>query len=162
MLEIKFTYLLIYLLTYLLTWLKPTRWLFIPGIGGMHWIMNFVGCVVKLREGSGLNKLMVSIFSGVWKMLIGKKFPINVRALCLAIIELLCGFTDSIKDYNEFDLLLKRISEESILSEHWVKNLVQTVLLMLLYIRVEREGEFSLHLYACKKKMNTYFFAAGN
>ena len=34
---------------------------------------------------------------------------------------------------------------------------MQTVLLMLLYIRAEREGEFSLHLYVCKK-MNPYFF----
>ena len=32
---------------------------------------------------------------------------------------------------------------------------------ILLYIRAEREGEFLLHLYACKKMM-PYFFAAGH
>ena len=32
---------------------------------------------------------------------------------------------------------------------------------MMLYIRVEREGQFGLHLYACKQMM-TYFFAAGH
>ena len=85
-------------------------------------------------------------------MIITKKFRINVRALRLVVIELLRGFIDDIKDYNKFDLFPKRISKEGILSVHWVKNLVQPVLLMMLYIRGEREGEFSLHLHACKKK----------
>ena len=37
---------------------------------------------------------MASAFSGVEKMLISKKFPINVRALRLVINELLRGFID--------------------------------------------------------------------
>ena len=74
---------------------NPTRWqLSIPRTGGMHWIMNFVACVRKLMEGSGLNKLMVSAFSGVEKMLIGKKFSVTVRTLPLVIIELLRVFID--------------------------------------------------------------------
>ena len=74
----------------------------------------------------------------------------NVRVLRLAVIVLLRAFIDNIKDYNEFDLFLKRMSEENVLSEHWIENLVQPVLLMLLYIRAERKGELSLHLLACK------------
>ena len=58
----------------------------------------------------------------------------NIRGLRLVIIELLRGLIDEIKDYNEFDLILKRISEESVLSEYWVKNLVQAMLLIVLYI----------------------------
>ena len=58
----------------------------------------------------------------------------NIRGLRLVIIELLRGLIDEIKDYNEFDLILKRISEESVLSEYWVKNLVQAILLIVLYI----------------------------
>ena len=132
-----------------ISWSNPTRWqLLIPRIGGMHWVMNYVDSVGKLMEGSGI-KSTVSAFAGVEKMLVSRKFRINVRAL-------LCGFINDIKDYNEFDLFLKRISEESVFSEHWVKNLVQPVLLMLLYIRGESEEEFSLHLYACKK-MIPYF-----
>ena len=78
-----------------ITWSNPTRWqLLIPRIGGLHWIMS---CVGKLMERSGLNKLMSSVFSGVEKMLIGKKFPVNVRALRLVIIELLHQFIDDIK-----------------------------------------------------------------
>ena len=74
----------------------------------------------------------------------------NVRVLRLAVIVLLRAFIDNIKDYNEFDLFLKRMSEENVLSEHWIENLVEPVLLMLLYIRAERKGELSLHLLACK------------
>ena len=74
----------------------------------------------------------------------------NVRVIRLAVIVLLRAFIDNIKDYNEFDLFLKRMSEENVLSEHWIENLVQPVLLMLLYIRAERKGELSLHLLACK------------
>ena len=74
----------------------------------------------------------------------------NVRVLRLAVIVLLRAFIDNIKDYNEFDLFLKRISEENVLSEHWIENLVQPVLLILLYMRAERKGELSLHLLACK------------
>ena len=73
-------------------------------------------------------------------MSISKKFRMNVRALRLVLIELLRGFIDDIKGYNKFDLFLKRISEKGVLSEHWVKNLVQPVLLMLLYIGGTIEG----------------------
>ena len=56
-----------------ITWSNPTRrQLLIRLIGGMHWIMNFVGCIAKLIEGSVLNKLMASAFAGVEKMLRGK------------------------------------------------------------------------------------------
>ena len=74
----------------------------------------------------------------------------NVRVIRLAVIVLLRAFIDNIKDYNEFDLFLKRMSEENVLSENWIENLVQLVLLMLLYMRAERKGELSLHLLACK------------
>ena len=78
-----------------ITWSNPTRWqLLIPRIGGMHWLMNFVDCVRKLMEGSGLNKSMASAFSGFEKSLIGEKFPVTVRPLGLVIIELLRGFID--------------------------------------------------------------------
>ena len=49
-------------------------------------------------EGSGLNNLMTNTFAGVEKMLVGKKFLMNVRALRFVVIELLFGFIDDIKD----------------------------------------------------------------
>lgn len=46
-------------------------------------------------------------------------------------------------------------------AEHWVKNLIKPVVLILLYVRAERERQFALHLYACKE-MPPYFPAAGH
>ena len=43
----------------------------------------------------------------------------------------------------------------------WLKNLIRPVFLMMLFIRAEREGDFPLHIYACKE-MLPYFFAAGH
>ena len=71
-------------------WGNPPRWVgFVQRIGGMHWIMSFVGSVGKLVENSGLAQLMMSSFAGVEKMLTGKKFPMNVRALRFVVAELL-------------------------------------------------------------------------
>ena len=38
---------------------------------------------------SGLENLMKAAFAGVDKMLSGKKFPMNVRALRIVVVELL-------------------------------------------------------------------------
>ena len=47
---------------------------FIPRIGGMHWLMSFVGSVGILMENSGLQKMMNSAFAGTVKCLQEKKF----------------------------------------------------------------------------------------
>ena len=46
-------------------------------------------------------------------------------------------------------------------AKHWVENLILPVLLMLIFIRAEQEGEWSLHLWAVNE-MIPYFFAAGH
>ena len=103
---------------------------------------------------------MSSAFAGVEKMLIGKKFPMNVRALRQVTLELLKGhIDDKITSYSDFLTFFEYISSRNVLAEHWVKNLIKPVLLMMLYIRAERIGEFSLHLYACKE-MIPYFFCS--
>ena len=82
-------------------WANPPRWVgFIPRIGGMHWLMSFAGSVGKLIEKSGLAKLMMSSFPGVEKMLTGKKFPMNIRALRFVVIELLRGHMDNMFKYD--------------------------------------------------------------
>ena len=47
----------------------------------MHILMSFVGAFGTLMSNSGLEELMSSTSGGVAKMLSGKKFPQNVRAL---------------------------------------------------------------------------------
>ena len=45
-------------------------------------------------KNSGLDMLMKSIFPGVEKMVIGKKFPMNIRAPRIIAVELLRMFID--------------------------------------------------------------------
>lgn len=71
----------------------------------------------------------------------------NVCALIFIVLELR-GFVDDVTSFVELSEKLDSISQENILAERWVKNLIQPVFLML--ITVEREGELPLHLCAYK------------
>ena len=51
--------------------------------------------------------------------------------------------------------------QKSNLAQHWVRDLIKPVLLMMLYVRGEIEGEFALHLDVCNM-MLSYFFAASH
>jgi len=94
---------------------------------------------------------MSSAFAGL-EMVIGKKFPMNVRALRQVTLELLRGYIDDeIPSYTEFNTFLDTISNRNILAEHWVNNLIKPVIVMMLYIRAERISEFSLHFMFVRK-----------
>ena len=96
-------------------WSDPERWRdFYPRIGGMHWLMSFVGCVGVLMANSGLTPWLKSAFAGAEKMLIGKKFPMNVRALRFVVLELLRGFVDDLICFNDLEKRLDQISSRSI------------------------------------------------
>ena len=141
-------------------WPDPQRWVFfVPRLGGMHWLTSFIGARGTLMKGSGLSQWLSCAFAGVEKMLIGKKFPMNMRALRFAVIELLRGHVNSLDRYDDRDSLLGDLADRSVLAEHWINNLIKPVLLMMLYLRAEREGDFSLHLYTCKQMIACYFAA---
>ena len=127
-------------------WFNPARWAnFYPRIGGM----NFVGCVSKLMANNGLQKLMDPAFGGVSKMLIGKKFSMNIRPLRLVVFELLLGLVDEIVDNNYLIFFLDSLAIKSSLAKHLVNNFIKPVLIVMLYVRDERQAEFALHLYPC-------------
>lgn len=54
----------------------------------MHALMSFVGA---LMAESGLSDVLLEVFGGASKMLSGKKFPQNVRALRMLTEEVLRG-----------------------------------------------------------------------
>ena len=138
-------------------WDDPVRWNnFYPRIGGMHWLMSFVGSVGKLMKNSGLDLLMKSAFAGVEKMLLGKKYPMNVRALRIVVIELLRSLINNHTTAEQFYGELSDRSSKSKLAKHWIKNLIEPVFLIMAYVRAEREGDIALHLDACK--YDTVFF----
>ena len=50
--------------------------------------MSLFGAVGTLMSNTGLTEIMQTTFGGVPKMLSGKKFPQNVRALRMVVEEL--------------------------------------------------------------------------
>ena len=73
-----------------ITWANPERFQnFVLRLGGMHFIMNFIGCVGTLMADTGMSDVMECAFGGVPRMLTGKRFSQNFRALRMVVEELL-------------------------------------------------------------------------
>ena len=71
-------------------WANPVRFSnVILRLRGMYMLMRFAGSIGSLMTDSGLIEIMQAAFAGVQKMLSGKKFPQNVRALRIIAEELL-------------------------------------------------------------------------
>ena len=117
-------------------------------LGGMHALMSFAGAVGSLMAESRLSDILSEVFGGVPKMMSGKKFPQNVRALRMMAEEVVCGLFMDHHFENTEDLMkaLDQIASESRTVKLWVEILVKRVLLMMTYVMAEREGDWLLHL----------------
>ncbi len=144
-------------------WVYPDRFSnVILRLGGMHLLMSFIGSIGTLMADTGLSDVLESVFGGVGKMLTGKKFPQNVRALRLIVEEILRDVLLNHPQLSTTDELLLELERRSLLSKTtklWVDVLIKPVLLTLKYVRAEREGDWSLHLDTVYQ-MIPYFFAA--
>ena len=58
-------------------------------MAAMHFLMDFVSCIGTLMADSGLKEILSTTFGSIDKMLQGKTYPQNVRALRLLTEELL-------------------------------------------------------------------------
>lgn len=134
---------------------------FVIRLGGMHLLMNFLGSIGKVMKNTGLEEILQSCFGSVEKMLSGKFFSQNLRALRLIVEELLRDILKNCSDYEDLDEILQSLSVQSLTSKIWINLLIRPLLLCLLYVRAEKEGNFILHLY-CVQEMLPYFFAAGH
>lgn len=136
---------------------------FVPRLGGMHTLMSFIGCVGTLMAGSGLLEILESAFAGVGLMLKGKKYPQNMRALRLVTEEILGPILQN-NNVNSFESMMKDLEErsyESRTTRLWVDCLIKPVLLMMNFVRAEREADWCLHVW-CVLEMLPYFAAAGH
>ena len=122
--------------------------------------MSFVGFIGVLMKKSGLLSWLKSAFGGKEKMLTGKTFSKNFRALCFTMLELFRDYIGEIKAFQDLTNFLDAYSLENMLSKNWVDILIWSVILIMMYVRAECEGNVSLHLHACHKMM-PYFFATG-
>lgn len=138
---------------------------FVSRLGGMHTLMNFVGAVGTLMADSGLQEVLQAAFGGVPKMLTGKKFPQNVRALRMVTEEILHTILteqrDQIGSHTQLMDILEQKATKSRTAQVWLNNLIKPVFIMMVFIRAEREADWPLHLYAVTE-MIPYFFASGH
>ena len=106
---------------------------------------------------------MSSVFGGMPKMLTGKKFPQNVRAIRMVAKDPLRGIVHNKPLQRSDDLMhiLKMEDNGNQTAKLWVDVLIKPVLLIMMFIRAEREGDWPLYL-ATYKQMLPYFFAAGH
>ena len=94
-------------------------------------------------------------------MLTGKNFPQNTRALRMAAEELLQPTISRVESHEGLMSILEKEAAKSRTAKVWVEDLIIPVLIMMIYVRAERDVELSLHLWAMQQ-MIPYFFAAGH
>ena len=127
----------------------------------MHMLSNFIGAVGNLMVETGIQEISSSVFAGVSKMLMGKKFPMCLRALRMVVEAILAPI---IKFANGYDDLLQILEERALQSRTcklWLDCLVKPMFIMMAYVRAEREGDWALHVESVKA-MIPYFFVAGH
>ena len=57
---------------------------------------------------------------------------------------------EDVESFQEFDNLLNELASKIGLDEHWIKNLIHSFLLMMMFVHAERKGDFLLHHEVCK------------
>lgn len=94
----------------------------IPRLGGMHMLKSFIGAVGTLMAGSGLAEILEVVFGGVEKMLNGKKFPMNMRALRLLTEDLLREIVnqDNVSSYDDLLTVLEDLATRSRTAKLWI------------------------------------------
>ena len=143
-------------------WVHPEQFVnFIPRLGGMHMLMSYIGAVGTLRSNTGLEELMQSTFGGVPKMLTGKKFPQNARALRMVVEVVLKEIIQNTDTHNDLMAVLEERASRSRTTKMWLDNLIKPVMIMMTFIQAEREGDWQLHLWSATAMM-PYFFASGH
>ena len=58
-------------------------------LGGMHMLMNFIHAKAVIMAGCRKNEILAGTFGSVGKMLSGKKYPQNFRAIRMLVEEML-------------------------------------------------------------------------
>ena len=90
----------------------------------------------------------------------GKNFSQNTRALRIVVEQVLHQILCEVNTSDELMQEMKARASKS-RTATLGGNLILPVLLMLIFIRAEREREWALHLWAVNE-MIPYFFAAGH
>ena len=82
-------------------------------LGGMHMLMNIVGAAGKLMQETGLYEILGSAFGSVQKMMSGKRYPQNARALRIVVEVLLAKHIKDQDTPDQLDTFLQSVSSQS-------------------------------------------------
>ena len=126
-----------------------------------HASSSFVGCIINLMENTGLSNILKAAFGGVDKMLLGKNFPNNIRALRMFIVEILRPVLLDcvVPTFNDLMSYLEGLASKSRTAKPWLDGLVWSIFIALRFIRSSREAYCPLHIHRVKL-MLPYFAAA--
>ena len=83
---------------------------------------------------SGLEEVMKAAFGGVAKMLTGKKFPQNARALRIVAEEIMSSTLQNVTNPESLLVSLESAAAQSKTTKLWVECLIKPVFLMMLYV----------------------------
>ena len=144
------------------TWENPARFSNIYlRLGGMHLLMSYCGCIGTPMAETGLAEILSVPFGGVLKMLTGKKYPQNVRAFRILVEELLRPLytKHQMNCMDDLQQVLNDASRKSRTAKLWIDCLIRPGLLIMKFIRAERESDWPLHLDAVREMMPLFFAA---
>ena len=133
---------------------------FVLRLGGMHGLMSFVRAIGTPIAGSGLEEILKSTFAGVPKMLTGKKFPQNVRALRIVLGEILRPVfaAQDILTIDELDKYLQSKATLSKTTKMWVECFIKPVFIIMHFVRADfvREMETGHFIYPLWKNASIF------
>ena len=131
-------------------------------LGGMHLLMSYVGCIGYLMAGSGIVEVLSEAFGGVLKMLAGKTYPDNVRALRMLVEELIRPFfqIQNMLCMDDLQHSLNDTASHSRTAKLWVNYVIKPVFTIMKYARAEREADWPLHLASVHEMMPLFFAAS--
>ena len=89
---------------------------------------------------TGMSDVMECAFGGVPRVLTGKRFPQNFRALRMVVEELLRSMVLESNDTNDVMSILQNRAHEIKTTKLWVDMLIKPVLLMMMFSRAEKEA----------------------
>lgn len=124
----------------------------------MHLLTSFIGPVGNLMSNTGIADILCSGFAGVAKMMIGKKFPMCMRALWIVVEMILAQLITNLNCYDDPMEVLPERAAKSKTCKLWLNWLIKPVFILTNFVRAKREGDWALHL-KCVRTMMPYFFA---
>ena len=132
-------------ITVQMTWWQPNVWKdFYPILGGTHKLMSFIGCIVTLTAMTGFAEVLKSAFGGVDKMLLGKKYPQNLRALRMCAEEILRPFLleETVTDFETLMNSLSMKANQCRTARLWLDVLIWPVFIAMRFVCASREADW--------------------